>query len=161
MQETPWRVRVRIRRPVKALYGYAYTNNPGDVEKKRAVCSLLRGLMDQHMSDALYIKQKNTHTMDNAITITTALTGTISFTAALVGVASSPVSATTGVTMQVDALAALFDKLATDVWKLKARTASHVGISKKKTYDRQHCARTGPPKFSPGRPGAVFSYNNS
>ena len=109
------------------------------------------------MSAAIYRKLKDNQTMDKVIEITTALAGDNERYAALVGVAPLPVCATTGATMQVDALAARFDKLATDVGKLKASTASHGGIPKKKTTERQHHARTGTAKFSLGRPGASTS----
>ena len=141
----------------KALYGLAYTDDPGDAEEQRAVGSFLRGLMDQPMSAAIYRKLKDNQTMDKAIEITTAFAGDNERYAALVGVAPSPVCVTTGATMQVDAMAARFDKLATDVGKLKARTASHGGTPKKMTTDRQHHAQTGSAKFSPCRPGPSTS----
>ena len=109
------------------------------------------------MPAAIYRKLKDNQTMDKVIEITTALAGDNERYTALVGVAPSPVCVTTGATIQVDALTARFDKLATDVGKLKAGTASHGSTPKKKTTDRQHHARTGTAKFSPGRPGPSTS----
>ena len=129
----------------KALYGLAYTDDPGDVEEQRAVGSFLRGLTDQPMSAAIYRKLKDNQTMDKAIEITTA------FAAALVGVAPSPVCVTTGATMQVDALEARFDKLV--VGKLKARTASHGG--------KPLCSRCGRPGHQRATCRAFYHQNGS